>query len=625
MSDTRSRLALLSLTALGVVYGDIGTSPLYAFKETFAPRYGLAATELNVYGILSLIVWALTLVVAVKYLVFILRADNRGEGGTFALLALVLHRPGGVEGPRRRAILIALALFGAALLTGEGVITPAISVLGAMEGLTVAAPGFDHWIVPVTVVILIVLFAVQRGGTGRIGVFFGPVVLVWFVTIAVLGIHEIALEPRIFHALNPYYGAVFFVEHSSLAIVVLGVVVLAVTGAEALYADMGHFGRKPIQLAWFAIVMPALLLNYLGQGALVLRDPTAAANPFFLLAPAWFRYPLIGIATAAAVVASQALISGAFSLTRQCMQLGYAPRVTIVHTSERETGQIYIPEVNKTLMVGSILLVIAFGSVSALSAAYGLAVTGTMTISTILFATIARTRWRWSFWSIAVFLAVFLTIDLAFFGANLAKIDDGGWVPLAMGLVLFTLMTTWKAGRTALAGILRASSMPLDMFLDSLARKAPPRVPGTAVFMTSQPEGTPVVLLHHLKHNKALHEQVILLSITTADVPRVPDAERLEVVALGHGMHRLEASYGFMETPDVPQLMELARARGLHTVKMETSYFLGRERLLPSGRTRMMRWRKKLFILMARNARSATEFFGLPPNRVVELGAQIEL
>ena len=606
------------------MYGDIGTSPLYALRECFSNLYGLTPSPTNVYGVLSLIIWAILLVVAVKYIVFILRADNNGEGGILALMALVLQREHGTGGRRRRAIVIGLGLFGAALLYGDGIITPPVSVFGAMEGLLVAAPAFEKLIVPVTFAILFTLFFFQKRGTGGIGAVFGPVVLLWFGTIAVLGGREILRSPRILLALNPWYGVQFFATHNARAFFILGSVVLAITGAEALYADLGHFGKRPIRLAFFAFVLPALLLNYFGQGALILRVPAAAENPFYLLAPKWFLYPLLGIANAAAIVASQALISGAYSLTQQAVQLGYIPRVTIVHTSKQEAGQIYIPEVNSALMIGCLTLVVTFRSAGALAAAYGIAVTGTMVITTILFAIVARNRWGWSKRNVALLTAGFLIVDLAFFAANAVKIVAGGWVPLALAVVFFTLMTTWKAGRELLAGILRQGALPMELLLDDLKRRRIPRVPGTAVFMTSGTDGAPVVLLHHLKHNKVLHEEVILLSVQSAEVPDVDDTERVRVQSLGQGFFQVIATFGFMETPNVPAVLERARASGIRAASAETSYVLGRERLLPYGTSQMSRWRKKLFVFMSRNARSATEFFGLPTNRVVELGAQIE-
>ncbi|HEX5077008.1 MAG TPA: potassium transporter Kup [Gemmatimonadaceae bacterium] len=618
------RLAILSLTALGVVYGDIGTSPLYTIRETFSPEYGLTPNPANVYGILCLVFWALVLVVVFKYLVFILRADNRGEGGVLAMLALLLQKQQRDEDRRRRMILIILGVFGTALLFGDGVITPAISVLSAVEGLEVAAPALQPFVVGIAVIILFVLFVFQKNGTSRVGKAFGPLMLIWFLTIGTLGLVEIAREPQILAAMNPVYAVRFMGEHRFAGFAVLGAVFLAVTGAEALYADLGHFGKRPIRLAFFVLVLPALLLNYFGQGALLLRMPQAVENPFYYLAPRWFLYPFLVVATLAAIVASQALISGAFSLAQQSIQLGYSPRLTIVHTSQREHGQIYVPEVNTALMVGTLLIVLGFRSSDALGAAYGIAVTGTMAITTMLFAAVARTQWNWPLWQVALLSGCFFVFDFAFLGANALKIEQGGWVPLAIALSILTLMTTWKRGRAILAEIMLRSSMPLDLLLADIGRKRVHRVPGTAVFLTSVTDGAPVVLLHHLKHNKVLHQQVVLLSIVSADVPEVADAERLQVTPLEHGFFRVTAAYGFMETPNVPRVLAMSERFGLRARPGDTSYFLGRERLIPTGRSRMARWRKKLFSFLSRNARSATEFFGIPPNRVVELGAQIE-
>jgi KUP system potassium uptake protein len=612
------------LLALGVVYGDIGTSPLYALRECFKAEYGLTADADTVYGVLSLIVWSLVLVVSIKYVVFILRADNRGEGGILVLLALIMQKHRRKGDNTRRAIVISLGLIGAALLYGDGIITPAISVLGATEGLEVVTPALKPLVVPLTLIILITLFMFQSKGTAKVGRVFGPVMLVWFLSIAVLGAAEIALAPEVLFALNPWYGLRFFIEHGFHGFVLMGAVVLAITGGEALYADMGHFGRRPIRLAWFAMVLPALLLNYFGQGALILRDPQTATNPFFLLAPRILVYPLVALATAAAIIASQALISGAFSLTQQAVQLGYSPRASIIHTSKTEHGQIYVPEVRNALLVGSVLVVLGFRSVSALSAAYGIAVTGTMAITTLLFYILARSRWHWSIARAGSFLVFFLLIDLTFFASNAIKIASGGWVPLLLAAMLFLLMTTWNRGRRIVQKLLIRGSLPMDLFMPDVARKKPPRVPGTAVFLTSDPEGAPLVLLHHLKHIKMLHEKVILLSVLSTTVPEVPEENRVEVIELGEGFYRVRAKYGFMETPNVPEVLERAKEFGLMTQPATTSYFLGRERLLPSGNQKLARWRKKLFIFMSRNSRTATEFFGLPPNRVVELGAQIE-
>ena len=626
------RLLVLSMTALGVVYGDIGTSPLYSIKEAFKPSYGLAMTVQNVQGLLSLITWVLVFIVSIKYVAFILRADNRGEGGVLALLALILQRQHRAGEARKRGLLIALGLFGGAFLYGDGVITPAISVLGAVEGLEVASPALGYFVIPISFVIIALLFAVQRHGTARVGGLFGWIMLVWFASIAVLGVRGIVSYPAVLTALNPWHAVEFFVSHPWRSFIALGAVVLVITGGEALYADMGHFGPKPIRLVWYYFVLPSLLLNYFGQGALLLRTPEAIVNPFYLLAPSWFVYPLLVIATSAAVVASQALISGAFSLTQQAIQLGYSPRMRIIHTSKQEAGQIYIPEVNKALAAGTLLLVLGFGTATRLGAAYGVAVSGTMAITSILFYQVVRHQWGWSQLKAGTFLVFFLTIDLAFFLANLAKVPHGGWVPLAVALFVFTLMTTWKRGRAILRAILQRGTVPIDMFLADVERRKPVRVKGTAVFMTSDPEGAPVVLLHHLKHNKVLHDQVILLSIATAEVPEVAPADRIQIESLGQGFFRVQASYGFMETPSVPSIMQFCTRHGINAKKTDVSYYLGRERLLPNLPRRskdpeiasMARWRKKVFVLMSQNARGATEFFGIPPNRVVELGTQIE-
>jgi KUP system potassium uptake protein len=626
---TGKRLAILTLTALGVVYGDIGTSPLYALKECFSPLYGLQATRENVFGVLSLIVWALTLVVSVKYVSFILRADNRGEGGTFALLALIFPRRAPNSEMTKGRLLVMLALFGTALLYGDGIITPAMSVLGAMEGLEIALPNLAQFIVPISVLILAVLFAVQHNGTDRVGRMFGPLMLLWFATIGGLGIVQIVQSPWILGAVNPWHAVVFARAHGVLAFFVLGSVVLVVTGGEALYADMGHFGKRPIRVAWLGLVFPALLLNYFGQGALLVRNPAAAENPFFLLAPKILLIPLLVLATMAAIVASQALISGAFSITRQGIQLGFIPRLEIRHTSKTEEGQIYIPEVNWFIAVGCLLIVVAFKNTSALGAAYGIAVTGTMFITTLLFHVVARLRFRWEPWKAALVTSSFLVVDLAFLSANLVKVAHGGWVPLVLGIGLFVGMLTWKRGRALLNHRLAEGTMPLQLFLDGVEKSSVYRVAGTAVFMTGNDDGVPPVLLHHLKHNKVLHERVLLVSVKTADVPETSAAERVRVLPLGQGFWRVVASYGFMQSPNVPQVLEVVDQMGIRCKPMETSYFLGRERLIPTASRpgepfTLARWRKVLFSIMARNARSATEFFAIPPNRVVELGTQIE-
>jgi KUP system potassium uptake protein len=619
-------LALLALGALGVVYGDIGTSPLYALKECFTGPHGVPPTRANVMGVLSLVFWALTFVVSFKYILFVMRADNRGEGGIMALLALVGRRR--TSAPARRALLVA-GLFGAALLYGDGAITPAISVLGAMEGLEVATPAVTPFVVPLSVGVLLVLFLFQKRGTGAVGAVFGPVMLVWFACLALLGLRGIAQSPGILAALSPHFAAGFFLEHRLHALLVLGGVVLVVTGGEALYADMGHFGRHPIRLAWFALVMPALLLDYFGQGAVLLRDPGAAANPFYLSAPAWSLYPLVAVATLAAVVASQALISGAFSLTHQAVQLGYCPLVTIRHTSYTAYGQIYIPWVNWLLGVSCVALVLGFRSSGGLAAAYGIAVTGTMTITTLLFHRVMRDRWRWRRWQALPLTLLFLTVDLAFLTANVVKIEKGGWLPLAVGAAVFLLMSTWKQGRELLGERLRGSGMPLDEFLVELERDPPQRIRGTAVILSPHPGTVPRVLLHHLRHNLVLHERVILLYVWPYDAPTAPAGERFTVQDLGGGLFQVIGRFGFMETPDVPTLLGSLPETSLRGARIDpaggASYYLGRETVLPTGPGKMGRWRKRVFIRMARNAPSTASFFVLPLQRVVEVGEYVQI
>lgn len=617
-------LAALALGALGVVYGDIGTSPLYALKECFHPSHDLPVTPENVLGLLSLIVWALLLVVSVKYVVFVLRADNNGEGGILALLAGVVPPRGGAPKGRKRLFAL-LGVFGAALLYGDGMITPAITVLSAVEGMTVATAAFDRFVVPLSVAIVVVIFSVQSRGTGTIGKVFGPVMVVWFSTLGVLGIAEIVHNPMVLAAVSPHHGVRFLFTHGWMGFVVLGSVFLVVTGAEALYADMGHFGRRAIRLAWFAVALPGLLLNYFGQGALVLRDPSAIANPFFLLAPRWMLIPLVVLATMAAVIASQALISGAFSLTRQAVQLGYVPRVEIRHTSAREMGQIYIPGVNWVLMIACIGLVLGFQSASAMAAAYGIAVSATMVITTLLFFAVARNRFRWSWVAIGVLAAFFLAIDLAFLGSNALKIRAGGWFPLLVAIGIFTLMATWKTGRRILSERMAEQALPARLFLADIRSSPPQRVTGTAVFMFGNPEGTPPALLHSLKHYRVLHERVVFLSVVTDAVPLVTAAKRATVEELGEGFFRIVLHYGFMEDPNLPEALARVKIPGLDLNPMKTTFFLGRETLIPSRNPGMALWREHLFAVMSRNARTATSFFGLPPNRVVELGAQIQL
>lgn len=623
----RRATALLALAALGVVYGDIGTSPLYAVRECFIGTHAVALTPGNVIGVLSLVFWSLTVVVSLKYLVFVMRADNEGEGGILALLALLMTK--GEERQGRRAALIGAGLFGAALLYGDGIITPAISVLSAVEGLRVATHTFEPYIVPIAAAILLALFSVQRHGTSRIGAVFGPTMLVWFVTIGWLGLAAIWSLPHgevsVWQALNPGHALEFFWRNGVHGFLVLGSVVLCVTGSEALYADMGHFGARPIRTAWYALVFPSLLLNYFGQGALLLARGAEVTNPFFELAPSWFLYPLVALATGATVIASQALISGAFSLTHQASQLGYLPRFNIVHTSEEQAGQIYIPEVNAALMVMCLLLVLGFQTSSALAGAYGLAVTGTMTATSMLFYAVAREKWAWSSWLSAMVVMLFLLFDGSYLGANLVKIADGGWVPLLIGSVAFTVLTTWKRGRAEVAEMLNRATLPVEVFLADVQRQKPVRVEGTAVVMTSAPEGIPAVLLHYFKHTHTLHKRVVLLSIVPEKRPHVPDREKVTATELGHGFYRVIAHFGFMETPRIRHVLRLCQAKGLSFDLMTTTFFLGRETLLPTGRTRMARWRKRLYILLARNAPSAATFFEIPPNRVVELGTQLEL
>ncbi|WP_394560750.1 potassium transporter Kup [Aquipseudomonas alcaligenes] len=613
----------LLVAAIGVVYGDIGTSPLYTLKEVFAGHYGVQVDAQGVFGILSLILWSLLWVVSLKYVLFILRADNGGEGGVMALTALARRATAGY--PRLSGVLVLLGLFGTALFYGDSMITPAISVLSAVEGLEVALPGLSHWVVPVTVVLLIGLFLIQKHGTARIGTLFGPVMVLWFVVLGVLGIHGIIQHPEVLQALNPWWAVRFFIDHPGVGVTILGAVVLALTGAEALYADMGHFGRKPIARAWFALVLPGLVLNYFGQGALLLENPAAARNPFYLLAPSWALLPMIGLATLATIIASQAVISGAFSLSQQAMQLGYIPRMQVQHTSSAAQGQIYIGLVNWALMVAVVLLVIGFGSSGALAAAYGVAVTTTMLIDTLLVAAVVLLLWRTPRWLAIPVLLGFLLVDSLFFSANVPKIFQGGAFPVVAGIALFLLMTTWKRGKQMLFARLDETALPLPAFLDSIRIQPPHRVGGTAIFLSARPDAVPHALLHNLLHNQVLHEQVVLLTVLSEDSPRVAARERIEVTSYGDGFYRVLLHFGFMEEPNVPQALLLCNVEGLDFSPMRTTYFLSRETVIPTKRFGMAPWRERLFAFLQKNANSSMSYFQLPVNRVIELGTQVEI
>jgi len=612
----------LALGAIGVVYGDIGTSPLYTLRTAFTGSYGLALSADNILGVVSVIFWALLIVVTLKYITLIMRADNRGEGGILALTALVSR---GVESRRVRWWLVGLGIFGAAMFYGDGMITPAISVLGAVEGLGVIAPAMHPYIVPASVLILVVLFAVQRKGTAGLGAVFGPVMSLWFIALAVLGAQQIARTPLVLEALEPVYAFRFIARNPATAFVAFGAVVLAVTGTEALYADMGHFGRSPIRRAWVFFVFPSLLLNYFGQAALVLDNPAAIQNPFYLLAPDWGRVPLLLLATAAAIIASQAVISGAFSLTRAAIQMGYCPRLTILHTSERAIGQIYIPFINWMLLAAIVGLVVGFRNSDNLAGAYGIAVTMAMLIDSILIFVVMRRLWNWPLVVAIAITLPLLSIDLTFLASNSLKIPEGGWFPLLIGGIVFTLLTTWKRGRSLLMRRLADEAMPLDLFIQSIEASPPTRVPGTAIFLTSAQNRVPHALLHNLKHNKVLHERVVFLTIVTQDIPYVPDEERYEITPLGCNFFRMVADYGFKDDPDVPALLEDSGRRGFTFDMMETSFFVSRETLIATATPGMALWREKLFVSMSKNATKASEFFQVPTNRVVELGTQVEL
>jgi KUP system potassium uptake protein len=617
------RLAVLSLAALGVVFGDIGTSPLYALRECFYGEYGIAVTRANLLGVLSLMLWSLILVVSVKYLSFILRADNRGEGGVIALTAL-LH-PRGRRRGKGRWKLVALGLFAASLLYGDGMITPAISVLSAVEGLRIITPAFEPWVLPVTVGILAGLFLIQHRGTEGVGALFGPVILVWLTVLGALGMVSIVGRPEVLAAVNPLHGLEFLAGNGRHGFLVLGAVFLVVTGAEALYADMGHFGRRPIRLTWFALVLPALVLNYFGQGAVLLARPEEAHHPFYALVPTWGRIPMVLLATSATIIASQAVISGAFSLTRQAIQLGYLPRLKVIHTSSERIGQIYVPLVNRVLAAATIGLVLGFRSSSQLAAAYGVAVTTTMLISTVLFYVVARECWGWSRLAAMAPAGLFLVVDVSFFLANISKIAHGAWFPLVVAAVAFALMTTWQKGRALLRKRFHAYAVSMEELVERLAADPPQRVPGKAVFLTGSPEGVPAALLQNIKHNRVVHEETAFLHVITEEVPRVPAKEKLEVEDLGDGFYSVIAHYGYLEDPHVPRILKLAAKQDLDFPLKETSFFLGRERLLPSKKVGMSLWRSRLFAFMSRNALGATAFYHIPPGQVLEVGAQLRV
>ncbi|NBV82930.1 potassium transporter Kup [bacterium] len=618
-----SRLILLSLAALGIVFGDIGTSPLYALKECFHGPHAIALNSINIFGVLSLITWSLIIVISIKYIVYVMRADNRGEGGVLALMVLAMDR-------RRQSRaastgLLLAGLFGSALIFGDGMITPAISVVSAVEGLSVATSVFSNYIAPITCIILAILFFNQKHGTGKIGYLFGPFILIWFSVIGALGLWSIQQSPTILHALNPIYAFKFFAHNGIHGILILGTIFLVVTGGEALYADMGHFGRQPIRLAWFSVALPGLLLNYFGQGALLLRDPSAVTHPFFKLVPVSMLYPMVGLATIASVVASQALISGVFSLTRQAIQLGYFPRFSIYHTSSREVGQIYIPVINALLFIATVALVLAFPTSSALAAAYGVAVTMTMAITTILMFFVIKRRWHVPVAIAGTITAILLTIDIAFLIPNLAKISHGGWVPLVIGGIITIIMTTWYKGRNILAARLAEKTDSLKLFIQSISENPPHRVPGVAVYMTRDPWGTPAILSHNFRHNQILHQSLCLLMVETEDIPIVPPSERADVTPLGGGFYRIAIRYGFTETPDIPAALSAIRLDDGPINLDKVTYFLGREILLPTSRAGMAIWREHLFAFLSKNAQRATTFFNIPSDKVIEIGIQVEL
>jgi KUP system potassium uptake protein len=624
-STLTNRMLPLALGALGVVYGDIGTSPLYTVKECFHGPHAITITPANILGVMSLIFWSLTMVVTIKYIMFILRADNHGEGGIYALAALFLSKGRQSVSPRRVNVLVLLAIFGAALLCGEGLITPVISVLSAMEGLNVATTAAEPFILPISCGVLLGLFLVQSQGTERIGKVFGPIMIFWFIALAILGMMQVLRVPGILGAMDPRHAVNFFAVNHLHGIVVLGSVVLCITGCEALYADMGHFGCGPIRLTWITLVFPALLLNYFGQTALLLEDPQAAVHPFYGLVPRALLYPMVALATTAAVIASQAMISGVFSLMQQAIQIGYCPRLRIVHTSGETKGQIYMPWVNSMMMIGCLGLALAFKESSNLAAAYGIAVTGTMCISTLVYYHITRYNWGWPLWKSLLLAGIFLCFDVSYFGANLLKFFDGGWFAVSVAVFLFIMMVTWRDGRAILRKRFEESQVPLEVLMSDITTYKLVRTPGTAFFLSVSPAGTPLVLLHLLKHTEALPERVFILSIGSTDSPYVPREKRLEVTDKGLGFYRIVVSYGFMETPSISEIIDLANERGLDVDSYATSFYLGRESLLTTGSSKMSPWRKGLFAFLSRNAWNVSNFFGIPPGRVVELGSQVEL
>ena len=619
----KSNLAVMTLAALGVVYGDIGTSPLYTMKEVFSPSHGLPLNRENLFGVVSLIEWALIIIVSLKYVTLILRADNRGEGGIMALVALALSSVG--QKSRWYAPLVLVGLTGAALFFGDGVITPAISVLSAIEGLEVATPAFQPYVVPITVVVLVALYTLQSKGTAGIGKWFGPIVLVWFTALAVMGVVNIADNPTILAALNPIHAFHFLLDNGWLAFIALGAIVLAVTGAEALYADMGHFGRRPIRVAWFAVVLPGLALNYLGQGALLLSNPAAVSNPFFQQLGPWAVYPLVALSTVATVIASQATISGTFSIAQQAIALGFLPRMRVLYTSDREIGQIYIPLIN-WLQLGAVLIaVIGFGSSSNLASAYGIAVTATMLMTTILTFFVIRYRWHYNLFLCWFATGFFLTIDIVLFSANTLKIPHGGWFPLVLAALIVMLMLTWRDGRQLVYDNLKKHLVPLDDFLQSLFISPPARVEGTAVFFRAEGDGVPHAMLHNLLHNKVLHERTAFLTIFNADIPTIPDRDRVKVEALGHNCYQINVHYGFKDERDIPHALELCKDAGLEFDNMNTSYFISRQTVIPKVGIGMAIWRESLYATMSRNARDAADYYRVPANRVIELGTQVEI